>query len=268
MADLRKIIASQILGGLLAAHASAAVQIGFDTAADLTDNFTVSFVTTGSGNNLTPVTYSTTAGLGGGGGMLVLEDSRDQYAILNDPFTLAAGVEYKVGALIRSYHYVGIGFTDDNSYASIDFQPTNSIMLSTGDSQSMNVSNYYNGNQEWNSPNSIDPVPPIPVGSWMALNLSMTYNGAGSFDLAYSIDLTDADGNVLDRALDGAYSVTNTGFTGNLHPFIFFQKDMGRAGEIAADNFTASAVPEPSSAMAAIVGLALGLTAIRRRQRP
>jgi len=116
-------------------------------------------------------------------------------------------------------------------------------------------------------PNTISPVPDIQLGDWMALNLSMTYNGMNSFDLSYSVGISDESGNILQTALSGSYNVTNTGLSGNLHPFIFFQGNPSRVGTNVADNFQASAVPEPSTAMAAMIGLTLGSVVIRRRQR-
>lgn len=248
-----------------ACHA-ASIQVGFDAAPDL-DAFTYNVSTSDPDGVATGPSFTANQGLLGGGGALFSDALRDHYMIYNDAFSLDPGGIYTVSAHFLNRGYVGIGFSQSLVHPLLDFQPDNSVMLSAGDETTMNVSNYYSGNQVWNNndvlPNTIGSPADASAGDWLYFRLTLTNTGGSAFDVDYSIHLSDSSGAILAPMLDGSYAIADSGFSTGLHPFFFYQSG---GGDTVIDNFNVSAIPEPSGAMATLGLLAAG-TLIRRRAR-
>ena len=94
-----------------------------------------------------------------------------------------------------------------------------------------------------------------------------TYNPAAMSTLTYTVNTTTgAISNITFGASSASYSFATTGFTQARTEFVGFGGSLNNTPNwVAFDNFTVTAVPEPTAVMLAMGGM--GLLGLRRRRR-
>lgn len=248
-------MAAVTLAATAFASAAPAAVIDFDTAADFT-----LFTPNAAENNL--VTYNSTAGVGGGGGLSVTGDGR-VYSYNAESFDLSSG-----GVLT-----VSLDAKDGTNTTNTGIANRVALVGSAGDGLSppnFPASFYADFNDSslriiLNTGNGTAPTPvPVtfPNGNWN--RLVMTVQDLGS-TLAVEAKLYDLGATGISTPnLLGTISATYTG-TLATDTSVYAAFKVGNSGTLrstAADNFVA-AIPEPASL--AILGLSGAL--IRRRRR-
>ncbi|SLM32559.1 exported hypothetical protein [Desulfamplus magnetovallimortis] len=204
----------------------------FSTSNSLTDNFTEG--TNGSGD---PFVWDATAGLGGGGGILVSTSSSDQIWTAKESYNVTEGGVYTLSAYFKmaaNSGYGALGFSTET---------INSASGSVGMPGSGNFLgiSFHGGGGNWLN-NALGSALSWTGGdmtyspaTWYFFELIVEAKTGNDFDLTFRIKNSDDNGNIGTLHTEHTTTLTNSDIAGASALYVFFSADGSRTGGI--DNF-------------------------------
>ncbi len=244
----------------------AALNINFDTPGQLTDYF--------ANASPTAVGQSATGGLGGSGSInLTTLNFESQYISLKTAFAgNLANWSVSVFAYSGSTATAPVTMMGISSGPVRDFEGSPSIngtsiapflAFSSGEADGGSISTMSHlGGPGLADSHTVEMNANLAAATWYRHDLSVSYLGSNNYSLTASIYQVDANGaNPVLRGTTGAQQYSNPVFAADPDVYLF----LGFYNGAALDNFSTTAIPEPSSIALALGGCALVFR--RRRAR-